>query len=98
MLGGLSRSPQGTRASSMGISAGRAMGEGRRGRFCVSGRLTAAAKVGFDQEPRIVVESRAVDLHIFDDALDVVARLRNRNALDPVDRIDFGIARIAVLL
>src|SRR6266446_7501571 len=42
-------------------------------------------------------EARAVDLQILHDPLDVVARLGERDALDPVDGIDLGIARIAVL-
>jgi hypothetical protein len=36
-------------------------------------------------------------LHVLQHALDVLARLGDRNTLDPVDRIDFWIARIAVL-
>ena len=60
--------------------------------------LTAAAQVGLDQQPRIVVEPGAIDLHVLDNALHVIARLRERDALDPVDRIDLRIARIAVLL
>src|SRR5216683_7575934 len=42
-------------------------------------------------------EPRAVDLQILHDPLDVVARLGERDALDPVGGIDLGIARIAVL-
>src|SRR5215813_8210950 len=41
-------------------------------------------------------EAHAVDLQVLDDPLDVVARLGERDALDPVDRIDLGIERIAV--
>src|SRR5262249_27196697 len=42
-------------------------------------------------------EPCAVDLQILHDPLDVVARLGERDALDPVDGIDLGIAWIAVL-
>ena len=42
-------------------------------------------------------EAGAVDLQILHDALDVVARFGKRDALDPVNRVDLGIARIAVL-
>ena len=59
--------------------------------------LPAAAQVGFDQKLGIVFDERAIDLHVLDHALDVIARFRDRNALDPVDRIYFGIAWIAVL-
>src|ERR1700733_3787449 len=60
--------------------------------------LTAAVQVGLDEEPRIVAEAGAIDLHILDNTLHVVARFRNWDALDPVDRIDLWIARIAILL
>src|SRR5260370_29219976 len=40
-------------------------------------------------------EPGAVDLQILHDPLDVGARLAEPDALDPVDRIDLGIARIA---
>src|SRR5215471_10299260 len=43
-------------------------------------------------------EAHAVDLQVLQDALDIVARLRERYALDPVDRIDARIARVAVAL
>src|SRR5690242_14717756 len=39
----------------------------------------------------------AIDIQIFDNALDVVARLGERNALYPIDRIDLRIAWITVL-
>ena len=48
----------------------------------------AAADVGFDLELRPGAEPCPVDLDVPDDALDVVAGFRERNALDPVDRID----------
>src|ERR1700674_3308328 len=48
--------------------------------------------------PRAVAEAHAIYLQVLHDALDVVARLGKRNAFDPVDRIDLGVARIAVLL
>src|SRR6516162_3003913 len=60
------RNPRATGTSAQSAIAGAA-----------KGRLTAAAKVGFDQKPRIVVESRSINLHVLDDALNVVARLRN---------------------
>ena len=42
-------------------------------------------------------EARAVDLQVLHDTLRIVARLSEWDAFDPIDRIDFGIARIAVL-
>ena len=45
----------------------------------------------------VLAEARAVDLQVLHHPLDVVARLGEWNALDPVDGIDLGIARIAML-
>src|SRR5207253_203958 len=55
----------------------------------------ATSYVGVDGKRRIGAEARAIDLKVLHHALDVVAGLHERNALDPVDRIDFGIARVA---
>src|SRR5712671_5860894 len=66
------------------------------GHALVCGR--AAPQVGLDHQARSVPELGAVDLHVLDHALDVVARFREGDALDPIDRIDIGIARIAVSL
>ena len=43
-------------------------------------------------------EARTVDLQVLQHTLYVVARLGDRDALDPVDRVDLGIARVAVTL
>src|ERR1700751_3197672 len=56
----------------------------------------AATQVGLDQELRAAAETNAVDLEIFQHALDVIARFGERDALDPVDRIDLGIAGIPI--
>src|SRR6202043_2555572 len=60
--------------------------------------LGAAANVRFDHAPGPgpAAQAYAIDLDVLEDALDVVAGFRERNALDPIDRIDLGIARIAV--
>ena len=55
----------------------------------------AASQVRLDEE-RVLAEPRAIDLHVLHDALDVVARLGERDALDPVDRVDGRIARVAI--
>src|SRR6266481_6902163 len=55
-----------------------------------------AMQVRFDRR-RAGAEVRTVDLQILHYPLDVVTRLGERNALDPIDRIDLGVARIAVL-
>src|ERR1700687_3522700 len=55
-----------------------------------------AVQVGLDRRGA-GAEARAVDLQVLHDAQDVVARLGERDALDPVDGIDLGIARTAVL-
>ena len=55
-------------------------------------------QVGLDLQPRSAAEAGAIDLQILHDPLHVVAGLRERDLLDPVDGIDFGIARIAVAL
>src|ERR1700722_11639287 len=58
----------------------------------------AAVQVGLDLQPRSAAEARAIDLQIFDDPLHVIARLGERNLLDPVDRIDSGIAWVAIAI
>src|SRR5215475_9239246 len=55
-----------------------------------------AMQVGFDQELRAAAETNAVDLEVFEHALDVVARLGERDALDPIDRIYLRVAGIAI--
>src|SRR6516165_2642024 len=57
----------------------------------------AAMQVGLDQELRAAAETDAVDLKILQHALDVIARFGERDALDPVDRIDLRIAGIPIL-
>jgi hypothetical protein len=42
-------------------------------------------------------EPRAIDLQVLHDTLHIVARLSGWDAFDPIDRINLGIARIAVL-
>ena len=58
----------------------------------------AAMQVGFDLQPRPTAESRSVALQVFHDPLHIVARLGERDVFDPVDRVDLGIARMAVTL
>src|SRR4051812_30732593 len=69
----------------------------RKGRGpCRRPSVGAASQIRFDGDLGAATEPRAVDLHIFHEALDVVACLGDRDALGPVDRVDIGIARIAV--
>jgi hypothetical protein len=56
----------------------------------------AAVQVGLDLQPRPAAEAGAIDLQVLHDPLHVVAGLGERDLLDPVDRVDLGIARIAV--
>ena len=56
----------------------------------------AAPEVGLDQQLAAAAEAGAVDLQVLHDPLHVIARLGDRDALDPVDRIDLRIARIAI--
>src|SRR6266496_958806 len=58
----------------------------------------AAMQVGFDLESGPAAEPRAIDLQVFHDPLHVVPRLGEGDLFDPVDRVDLGIARIAVTL
>src|SRR5829696_4150408 len=44
----------------------------------------------------VAAEAIAVDLEVLEHALHVVSRLREWDALDPVDHIDVRLARIAV--
>jgi len=55
-------------------------------------------QIGLDLQPRPAAKSRAIDLQILHDPLHVIAGLGERDQFDPVDRIDLGIARIAVTL
>src|SRR6266404_433173 len=74
---------------------------GRHGALLGRGWLWApldrrvAMQVGFDRRGD-VGEALAVDLQVLHDTLDVVARLGERNALNPIDSVDLGIARIPV--
>ena len=58
----------------------------------------APPDIGFDGELCIVGKAGPVDLIILHHALNVVARLLKRNALDPIDRVDAWIAWITVTL
>src|SRR6267143_6514244 len=58
----------------------------------------AAMQIGPDLQPGSAAEARAIDLQILHDPLHVIAGLGERDQFDPVDRIDLGIARIAVAL
>src|SRR5262249_57539714 len=46
---------------------------------------------------RALIETNPVDQQVLHHALDVVARLGKRDALDPVDGVDLRDARVAVL-
>ena len=54
----------------------------------------AAMQVGFDLEPGPAGEPRTIDLQVLHDPLHVVPCLGERDLLDPVDRVDLGIARM----
>src|SRR5439155_14719773 len=56
----------------------------------------ALLDVGLDQQFRAAAEAGTIDLQVLHDARDVIARLGDRNALNPVDRIDAGVTRVAV--
>src|ERR1700736_2912850 len=58
----------------------------------------AAMQVGLDPQACAAAESRAIDLQVLHDPLHVIAGLGERDQLDPVNRVDLGIARIAVTL
>ncbi len=53
--------------------------------------------VAVDGKRGAAAEARAVDQHVLHHALHVVAGLHERDALDPVDGVDLGVARIAEL-
>lgn len=55
-------------------------------------------QVGFDLQLGPTAEPRAVDLHVLHDTPNIVPRLGERDLLDPVDRIDLWIARVAIAL
>src|SRR6476661_8456215 len=47
---------------------------------------------------RLLAEAGTIDLDVGQHLLHIVARLLERNAMDPVDRIDAAVTRIAELL
>ncbi len=55
-------------------------------------------QIGLDLKPVSTAEPRAINLQILHDPLYVVTSLGERNLFDPVDRVDPGVARIAVAL
>ena len=55
-------------------------------------------QVGLDLEPGPAGEPRGIDLQVLHDPLHVIARLGERDLFDPVDRVDLGIAQVAVTL
>src|SRR5262245_65172309 len=89
--------PSGTRRIKLGLPAVRDWWRGATqataGRALV---LRAAAQIRLDEQLRAAAEANAVDLQVLEHALDVVARLGERNPLDPVDGIDLGVAWVAV--
>src|SRR5207237_6615408 len=58
----------------------------------------AAAQIGLDLQPGSAAEAGAIDLQVLHHPLHVIAGLGERNLLDPIDRVDLRIARIAVAL
>src|SRR6186713_1521237 len=58
-------------------------------------RAGVPSQVGFDQELVAAAEAGPIDLKIFHDPLHVIARLGDRDALDPIDRSDVLVTRIA---
>src|SRR3954468_1067020 len=59
-------------------------------------RRRPATQIRLDHQARAAPELGAIDLHVLDHALDVVAGLGEGDALDPVDRINVRIPRIAI--
>ena len=59
-------------------------------------RVGPPSQVCVDLQFRATPEAHAVDLKVLEHSLDIVACLGERNALDPVDRVDLGIARVAI--
>ena len=56
----------------------------------------AALQVVVDQIGGALVQALAVDLQVLHHPLHIVARLVERDALDPVDGVDLGLARVAI--
>src|SRR6202012_2229651 len=84
-----------------GQSRDAARDRGARMRYCLTFRALldrAAMQVGFDLKPCAAAEAGAIDLQILHDPLHVVTGLGERNLFNPVDRVDLGIARIAVAI
>src|SRR5215813_9251564 len=52
--------------------------------------------VGFDHQLAAAAKTCAIDLQVFHNPRDIVARFGDRDALDPVDRINARITRIAI--
>src|SRR5450631_198022 len=56
----------------------------------------AAVQIGLDLQPGSAAEPETIDLQILHDPLHVIAGLGERDQFDPVDRIDLGVAGIAI--
>src|SRR5581483_5398214 len=62
-------------------------------------RARHALEVGVEAQRRSsFAEPGAIDLDVGEHLLDVLARLLEGDAMDPVDRVDVGLARVAELL
>src|SRR5690242_15298686 len=57
----------------------------------------SAGKIAGERKSRLSAYLAPIDLQVFEDALDVVSRLVDRDHLDPVDHVDIAAARIAVI-
>src|ERR1700720_4961851 len=57
----------------------------------------SAMQIGLDQQLRPAAEAYPVNLQVLHHPLNVVARFRERNALDPVNGIYLGSPRVPVL-
>src|SRR4051794_20406813 len=77
--------------------SGSSPGEGNVGSEKLISRASAAtAQIGFDHQLGTATKADAIDLQVFHYALDVIAGLGERDAFDPVDRIDARVTRVAI--
>src|SRR5262249_35921680 len=68
----------------------------KRGRYGRPWDRSQSVQIGFDRHD-FCAEARIIHLQIFHNSLHVITRFGQRDSLYPIDSIDLGVARIAML-
>ena len=84
------------REGGLNVVSARSLIRVRPRRSCRVHLLRMDLLVSLRRHGGVAAKALAIDQQILHHPLDIVSRFGKRNALDPVDRVDLGIARIAV--